>query len=312
MKQLTLSNLIGRCIVSCMLVLLTQLALSLVPRFLSASSLLIQLPLSALLLLVVIGLGGRIRRVLGVHASAPAFVFFSILFVWCVYVLVIRKAVSHVMDVVFNGEVAILIIGLCSILKSDPGLEMYGSSEDRCIEDSTSGVNSQNQELELSDSFLGKRVRHCRSCKAYIRGLDHHCPAFGNCIGQKNYILFVILLVGFIITEGSYVACSTQFASKFGIFNGTMSETSLFANLAVSTTTFSILQLVWQVPFLTWHAYCICFNIRTDEWINWKKYPEFQFVDQSQPGQSCREVRFTNPYDRGILQNVKEFLALTG
>ncbi|XP_015874124.3 uncharacterized protein LOC107411114 isoform X5 [Ziziphus jujuba] len=271
MKQLTLSNLIGRCIVSCMLVLLTQLALSLVPRFLSASSLLIQLPLSALLLLVVIGLGGRIRRVLGVHASAPAFVFFSILFVWCVYVLVIRKAaVSHVMDVVFNGEVAILIIGLCSILKSDPGLEMYGSSEDRCIEDSTSGVNSQNQELELSDSFLGKRVRHCRSCKAYIRGLDHHCPAFGNCIGQKNYILFVILLVGFIITEGSYVACSTQFASKFGIFNGTMSE------------------------------------------INWKKYPEFQFVDQSQPGQSCREVRFTNPYDRGILQNVKEFLALTG
>lgn len=120
MKQLTLFNLIGRCVVSCMLVLLTQFALSLVPASLSASSLLIQLPLSgslslslwmfswswrlqgcfiftlyslttAVLLLVVMGLGGWTRRVLGVHASAPAFVFFSILFVWCVYVVVIRK-----------------------------------------------------------------------------------------------------------------------------------------------------------------------------------------------------------------------------
>lgn len=112
--------------VSCMLVLLTQFAIFLVPRFLSASSFLIQLPLSgipslyykssmyiyslfegftsegfsffyviflitALLLLVVSGLGRWCRRLLGVHASAPALVFFSILFLWCVYVVVIRK-----------------------------------------------------------------------------------------------------------------------------------------------------------------------------------------------------------------------------
>ncbi|KAF3454720.1 hypothetical protein FNV43_RR05168 [Rhamnella rubrinervis] len=213
-------------------------------------------------------------------------------------------AVSLLMDVVFNGEVAMLIIGLCSILRSDPGLEVYGSSTES-IESSTSGINSQNEGF-----FLGRRVRYCRSCKAYIRGFDHHCPAFGNCIGQKNYLLFMVLLFGFLIAEASYVACSSQYAAEFGIFNSTMSETSLSANLAVSTTMFSILQLAWQVLFLMWHVYCMCSNIRTDEWINWKKYPEFQFV-HSQPGQSSRNVRFTNPYDKGILQNVKEFLAST-
>jgi hypothetical protein len=27
------------------------------------------------------------------------------------------------------------------------------------------------------------RVRQCNWCKANIRGYDHHCPAFGTCIG---------------------------------------------------------------------------------------------------------------------------------
>lgn len=45
-KRMAWPSLIGRCAVSCMMVLLTQFALSLVPRFLSASPLLIQLSLS--------------------------------------------------------------------------------------------------------------------------------------------------------------------------------------------------------------------------------------------------------------------------
>lgn len=49
MKRLGCRNLIGRCIVSFNMVLLTQFALSLIPRFFSNSSLLAQLSLSGLL-----------------------------------------------------------------------------------------------------------------------------------------------------------------------------------------------------------------------------------------------------------------------
>ncbi|KAB1225308.1 Palmitoyltransferase AKR1 [Morella rubra] len=135
-------------------------------------------------------------------------------------------------------------------------------------------------------SDLGRRVRYCRSCKRYVKGFDHHCPAFGNCIGQNNHALFMVLLAGFLATEALYIVCSYQFAAKSQIID----------------------RATLEVVFMTWHMHCICLNIRTEEWINWKKYPEFQQVVQSQSGEN--EVRFQNPYDKGIAENVKEFLAL--
>ncbi|XP_075634271.1 uncharacterized protein LOC142606812 isoform X3 [Castanea sativa] len=289
-KPLEWWKLIGRCTVSCISVLLSQLALSLVPRFFSASPLFIQLILSALVLLVVVGLGRCSKRLLGVSGSAAAFVFFNILFIWAVYLAVLRPAVSCLMDIAFNGAITMLIIGLCSIMSSNPGLVTYGSS-DEIVESSVAEFEAHNRILEPSasvlchecpteGSVLGRRVRYCRICKGYIKGFDHHCPAFGNCI----------------------VAAKSQMVDR------TRLETSLSGNLAISTMLFSIFQLLWQAVFMTWHIYCICFNIRTDEWINWKKYPEFQDVVHSQPGPSFNEMRFKNPYDKGILQNVKEFL----
>uniref|UniRef100_A0A6N2L8D1 S-acyltransferase n=1 Tax=Salix viminalis TaxID=40686 RepID=A0A6N2L8D1_SALVM len=177
----------------------------------------------------------------------------------------------------------------------------------------TSSLKLKLSELKLiMSSALLKRVRYCKSCKAYIKGFDHHCPAFGNCIGQNNYVLFMILLVGFLTTEASYIVCSSQFSRGSQILDGTWFETDLAGSLVVSTVLFSLLQVIWQVVFFTWHLYCICFNIRTDEWINWKKYPEFQLVIQSQPGESFTRVMFKNPYDNGYLQNVKEFLSVKG
>lgn len=109
---------VGRCTISCILGLLTQYALSLVPRFFSASFLLIQLALSGspnsslwnfsmiicfenfikvwfyyavVVLLLVVGFGKWCRKLLGVSASAPAFVFFNILFVWVVYFVIVRQ-----------------------------------------------------------------------------------------------------------------------------------------------------------------------------------------------------------------------------
>ncbi|XP_020532643.1 palmitoyltransferase ZDHHC12-B isoform X7 [Jatropha curcas] len=277
-------TLICRCTVSLLLVLLTQFTLSLVPRCFSTSPLLLQLALSVVVLLLVLVFGRWFRLILGVYASAPAFVFFNILFVWGLYWVVIRRAIPHLISAVFSGEVVMLFIGLCSILSSDPGFVSYGSSySDNCDEMKALEVEARNE-----DSFQLKRVRYCKICKAYIKGFDHHCPAFGNCIGQNNHILFMVLLLGFLSTEASYILCSFQFARDSHIFDGTR----------------------FEAVFMAWHIYCICFNIRTDEWINWKKYSEFQVIIQSQSGGSFAQMQFMNPYDKGILQNVKEFFAV--
>ncbi|KAA8543897.1 hypothetical protein F0562_021926 [Nyssa sinensis] len=277
----------------------------------------------AVVLLAVAGFGRCCKGLLRVRGSAPAFVFFNILFVWGVYIAVIRKVISPLMDIAFHVELVVLVIGLHSILSSNPGFVSSGSScLDKLVNSPVSDVEAHPEELEPSTcgtrcEFLAEgisasiqRVRHCRHCKAYVKGFDHHCPAFGNCIGQENHVLFIFLLVGFIISEASYVACSSQFASKSHILDGTRLETSLSGNLAISTMLFSLLQVLWQGVFLIWHIYCICFNIRTDEWINWKRYPELQQLVQPQPGETITEMRFINPYDKGVLRNVKEFLKL--
>ncbi|KAL1108991.1 hypothetical protein V6Z11_D03G148500 [Gossypium hirsutum] len=281
--MLAWSKSIGRCTVSFISVLLTQLALFLVPLFFSASPILIQLTLSALVLVVVLGFGGWCKRLLGFNASAPAFVFCSIFFIWGVYIAIVRQAISPVMDVVLNVEMIMLIIGLFRIMLKDPG---------------------------FVSSLLQMRARYCKSCQTYVQGFDHHCPAFGNCIGQKNYVLFMVLLVGFITAEISYIVCSSQFTSKFRVLEENRVESGSILVMARSTLLFCVLQVLWQGPFLIWHVYCICFNIRTEEWVNWKKYPEFQLNASSLSGENYQETSFKNPHNKGILQNVKEFLTL--
>ncbi|KAH1115241.1 hypothetical protein J1N35_008619 [Gossypium stocksii] len=300
------SKSIGRCTVSFISVLLTQLALFLVPLFFSASPVLIQLTLSALVLVVVLGLGGWCKRLLGFNASAPAFVFCSIFFIWGVYIAIVRQAISPVMDVVFNVEMIMLIIGLFRIMLKDPGFVVRESfSLDELNENSVLGVQAHNE-----SSLLQMRARYCKSCQTYVQGFDHHCPAFGNCIGQKNYVLFMVLLVGFITAEISYIVCSSQFASKFRVLEENRLESGSILVMARSTLLFCVLQVLWQGPFLIWHVYCICFNIRTEEWVNWRKYPEFQLNASSLSGENYQETSFKNPHNKGILQNVKEFLTL--
>ncbi|XP_068669226.1 uncharacterized protein [Aristolochia californica] len=271
-------------VLSCLSVFLSQFALLLVPLYFPFLSLLFMLAISGALLLAGAVFGKFCRRLLGISGSAVAFVFFTVLFVWGVYISVIREGISPVKNVIINTEFALLVVGLYRIHHSDPGfVTTHRSSLDRADPNTHSAEGMLSESNGLPQKQCSKeieRVRYCQICNAYIKGFDHHCPAFGNCI--------VIVIRQNILAIGL--------------------EMNISNNLPVSTMLFSILQVPWQVVFLVWHIYCIFGNIKTDEWINWKKYPEFQFVVQPLSGHPFEVVRFKNPYDRGISWNVKEFL----
>ncbi|KAL6975854.1 protein S-acyltransferase [Sarracenia purpurea var. burkii] len=195
------TNLIARCAISFVSASLAQFSLSMVPRLFPASSPLCLFSLSAIALLAMAGVGKLCKRLVRVRASAPALVFFNIAFVWGVYVGVVRRVISPLMDILLNAEFLMLIIGLCSILSTDLGyvtnessnLDKFGGSSISELVPSTCGIPC---ELATEDGF------------------DHHCPAFGNCIGQENHALFIILLFGFVVTEASYVTCSSQIRTE--------------------------------------------------------------------------------------------------
>ncbi|CAN6692663.1 unnamed protein product [Malus baccata var. baccata] len=89
-----------------------------------------------------------------------------------------------------------------SIITSDPGFvtNRFASSE-QVVAGSVSQVDNHEKEVLTSGlchqstegSGLGTRVRYCRSCKASIKGLDHHCPPTLSENLVVSTILFVIL-----------------------------------------------------------------------------------------------------------------------
>ncbi|XP_058109703.1 uncharacterized protein LOC131252927 isoform X5 [Magnolia sinica] len=240
-------------------VCVSQFALAMVPRLYPTFSLFSILSISALVLVASALFGRCCRRILQVSASAPALVIFNILFLWGVYIALIREGFPSLKDVAVNAEFTVLLIGLHSILSGDPGFISYDDScLDRLNQSAVSNVSSRSEDEELSSS------------------------------GMEFEQLAVNMLLR------NHGTC-TKLAQ------------SLSGNLAIGTMLFCLLQVLWQVVFLAWHIYCICFNIKTDEWINWRKYPEFQLVV---PGQPFAELRFKNPYDKGILGNLKDFLEL--
>ncbi|RZS13447.1 hypothetical protein BHM03_00045038 [Ensete ventricosum] len=169
-------------LVSCSLVLLSQFALAMVPRLFPFLSLLAMLPIAGMVMVATILLGRCWRRFLGISASAPAFVLFNILFLWGVYVSTIRQGSLNLVDPL-------------------PGV--------MCV------------------------------CVAYL------------------YLNFSIIDSFFLF----------QFTVLTKSADSQRMESIHASSLVISTTLFCILQVLWQVVFLIWHIYCICFNIKTEEWV---------------------------------------------
>nr|XP_010920610.1 uncharacterized protein LOC105044423 isoform X3 [Elaeis guineensis] len=246
--------------VSFFLALLSHIALAMVPRLFPSLSLLSMLPISAFVLVATIFLGKCWRRLLGISASAPAFVLFNILFLWGVYVAVIRGAIPSILDAILNAECALLVFGFYKIFSSDPGMVAHDSS---CsMESEQKGFSEFNLQYEKSPLF--SRVRYCNICKTSIRGFDHHCPAFGNCIEHHLWQL------------------------------GDQHNTVFYPPGAMAG----------GLPSVAYLLHLLKYQNRR---INWRKYPEFQLIIQPQPGSPTPETRFTNPYDKGFIGNMKDF-----
>ncbi|EDO06248.1 DHHC zinc finger domain containing protein [Babesia bovis T2Bo] len=154
-----------------------------------------------------------------------------------------------------------------------------------CIEVTIAGKFLRIKYCHTCNIYRPPRSVHCSVCDVCVHKFDHHCKWLGNCIGGKNHkafygFLFFTFIEGLLIFSLAIARITIMSVNRIGR-NYIILSALLLAYVVLSG---------WFVAgLLIYHTYLICVNKTTNEQLK-SLYADY------------------NPWDRGILINLKDAL----
>lgn len=188
----------------------------------------------------------------------------------------------------------IVLVNLAMVSMIDPGIvprdhqSLIDSMSRRRVE--VEGIEVMKY-CKICNIYSPPRSHHCNVCDNCVEKFDHHCPWIGQCIGLRNYRLYIILLFMALVFF-AYI-----FAFSFIKIQHTMSKNvvGLMGLLRNCPETLALASFTFVAAWI--HGGLTCYNLYLIA-LNQTSYENFH-----QHYASSR-----NPYDRGFFSNFMEVL----
>ncbi|CDP10808.1 unnamed protein product [Coffea canephora] len=208
----------------------------------------------------------------------------------------------------------IVLVNLVFVSTIDPGIiprnDQYSSVELGTIDASKrrwrsrvvviNGMEVKLKYCNICNIYRPPRTCHCATCNNCIQQFDHHCTWIGHCVGLRNYRLNVtFLLTGLLLFAFIFIfSCKSLHHKLPRDGNGVI---GLLRNdpETVALTLFSFVAMCFLAGFSCYHVYLIAINQVFTYIITVYLKTSYEHFHQ-------KYVNSGNPYDKGILGNIKE------